>query len=507
MITAIGQMIEKATDATLPADNWALYLEVCDLINESGETGPRDAIRAIRRRLQVSVGNRNFTVVMYTLTVLETCVKNCGRRFHVHVAQKDFLKDLVNIMNPKHESPIIVQDKILTLIQCWSIAFQGAPELRAAEQTYQDLKGRGIIFPSADQEAAVPIITPRRSTKTSPTEAATATANRASPDKNAIPPAMGLPSQDPSARAMPASQQPHQLPQQQPTVQQIVQMSGPVAPTPEQMAKLRSELDIVHGNIGVMGDMLNEMTPGEEDAADLELLHELNRTCRAMQTRLLELIEKISVEEVIEELLHVNDDLNNVFLRFERFERYRTGKTTAAAGSSAESATTPPTQTNRDPVPLIDLSSNPAPLVAADAKEDVARQLASLGIVDNPGLAGGAVAASAAASDGSAKSGSTTTNLNASEDEFKEMEAWLGATGGDAADNASGGAGISSSEFDDFLASRLNATSIDTTSDAGASPAMIRSISDVPSISATSGAVPRVNRTPKKNDDQDLLLG
>lgn len=28
MITPIGQMIEKATEATLPAENWALYLEV-----------------------------------------------------------------------------------------------------------------------------------------------------------------------------------------------------------------------------------------------------------------------------------------------------------------------------------------------------------------------------------------------------------------------------------------------------------------------------------------------
>lgn len=47
---------------------------------------------------------------------------------------------------------------------------------------------------------------------------------------------------------------------------------------------------------------------------------ELNRTCRAMQQRVVELISRVCNEEVTEELLHVNDDLNNVFLRYERWE-------------------------------------------------------------------------------------------------------------------------------------------------------------------------------------------
>lgn len=45
---------------------------------------------------------------------------------------------------------------------------------------------------------------------------------------------------------------------------------------------------------------------------------ELHRTCRAMQQRVLELIPRIANEQLTEELLIVNDNLNNVFLRHER---------------------------------------------------------------------------------------------------------------------------------------------------------------------------------------------
>lgn len=88
-----------------------MYMEVCDMINESSDIA-RDAMKAIRKRLQQSAG-KNHVVVIYTLILLETCVKNCGRPFHTLVASKDFIQDLVKMISPKNEPPAVVQDKVL----------------------------------------------------------------------------------------------------------------------------------------------------------------------------------------------------------------------------------------------------------------------------------------------------------------------------------------------------------------------------------------------------------
>ncbi|XP_036445053.1 TOM1-like protein 2 isoform X3 [Colossoma macropomum] len=303
--TPVGQCIEKATDGSLQNEDWTLNMEICDIINET-EEGPKDAIRAIKKRLN---GNRNFREVMLALTVLETCVKNCGHRFHVLVATRDFIDGiLVKIISPKNNPPSIVQDKVLALIQAWADAFRSSPDLTGVVHIYEELKRKGIEFPMADLDALSPIHTPQR----------------------------GVPEVDPASHKYKAPPQPKpasQTPQKAaaaPTTDfstaPIPSITGPISVNPEQIARLRSELDIVRGNCKVMSEMLTEMVPGQEEASDLELLQELNRTCRAMQQRVVELISRVSNEEVTEELLHVNDDLNNIFLRYERYERYRVGR-------------------------------------------------------------------------------------------------------------------------------------------------------------------------------------
>lgn len=130
------------------------------MINESSDTA-RDAMKAIRKKLQQYAG-KNYTAIMYTLTVLETCVKNCGKAFHVLVAQKEFIQELVKLIGPKNDPPAVVQEKVLNLIQIWADTFRIYPELNGVVLVYQELKTKGIEFPSADLEAMAPIYTPQR---------------------------------------------------------------------------------------------------------------------------------------------------------------------------------------------------------------------------------------------------------------------------------------------------------------------------------------------------------
>uniref|UniRef100_A0A3P9IKE0 Target of myb1 like 2 membrane trafficking protein n=1 Tax=Oryzias latipes TaxID=8090 RepID=A0A3P9IKE0_ORYLA len=300
--TPVGHCIERATDGSLQSEDWALNMEICDIINET-EDGPKDAIRAVKKKLG---GNKNYREVMLTLTVLETCVKNCGHRFHALVTSRDFVDGvLVKVISPKNNPPTIVQDKVLALIQAWADAFRSIPDLTGVVQVYEELKRKGIEFPTSEMETLSPIHTPQRVPPVPEGDSALHKYSTTQPKTQSVPP-----------------------PYSSPPVLNI-HAPGSINPTPEQICRLRSELDVVRGNTKVMSEMLTEMVPGQEEASDYELLQELNRTCRAMQQRIVELISCVSNEAVTEELLHVNDDLNNIFLRYERYERFRSGRSSA----------------------------------------------------------------------------------------------------------------------------------------------------------------------------------
>ncbi|KAI8432214.1 hypothetical protein MSG28_004665 [Choristoneura fumiferana] len=277
-------------------------MEICDIINSTAD-GPKDAIKAIRKRLTQSAG-KNYTVVMYTLTVLETCVKNCSKGFHVLVCNKEFISELVKLIGPKNDPPTVVQEKVLSLIQCWADAFSSQPELQGVGQVYNELKTKGVEFPMTDLDAMAPIFTPQRSVLDGG-DAGAGSPLRAPPLSPARPP---------------------------PDV-----TTEPVALSESQTAKLRGDLAVVEGNMAVMSDMLNELTaqpPAATHQSDIDLLNELADTLRAMQSRVAELVARLGESPLTGALLHANDQLNNLLLRHSRLLNNRNAATGGATPSA-----------------------------------------------------------------------------------------------------------------------------------------------------------------------------
>ncbi|XP_078048888.1 TOM1-like protein 2 isoform X2 [Augochlora pura] len=295
--TPVGQKIEQATDGSLPFENWTLNMEICDIINET-EDGPRDAIKAIKRRLNQSAG-KNYAIFMYTLTVLETCVKNCGKCFHSLACSRDFVQELVQLIGPKNEPPTAVQEKVLSLIQTWAKTFRHQPHTQGVVRVYEELKVRGIQFPMTDLDAVAPIITPERS----------------------VPELEQSNVNVPTAEQQPVSSTTQVQQCQIPPSLQVTQLNE------HQLAKLQSELDFVQENMRVLSEMLAYFTSSDQsnnqqpDAADLELLTELHSTCKLMQERVVDLIGKLAHDEMTAELLRINDELNNLFLRYLRYTK------------------------------------------------------------------------------------------------------------------------------------------------------------------------------------------
>ncbi|XP_058510580.1 target of Myb protein 1 isoform X4 [Solea solea] len=247
--TPVGQRIESASSSSLPSEDWAMNMEICDIINSS-EEGPKDAVRAIKKRI---VSNTNFKEVMLVLSVLETCVKNCGYRFHILVTSRDFVEGvLLRAIIPRNNPPLILHDRVLGIIQAWADAFRSSPDLTGVVSVYEDLRRKGLEFPMTELDGYLSV------------------------------------------------------------------------QAPKQVQMLKTELGVVRSNLTMMSDMMSQLDPVTVKQADMELLEQLYTVCKEMQDRIIKVVPRLSEEKLIEELLETNDEMNSTFTRYHRFERHLT---------------------------------------------------------------------------------------------------------------------------------------------------------------------------------------
>ncbi|XP_021114688.1 ADP-ribosylation factor-binding protein GGA1 isoform X6 [Heterocephalus glaber] len=157
-IPGLCPLEDRATNPLNKELNWASINGFCEQLNEDFE-GPPLATRLLAHKIQ----SPQEWESIQALTVLETCMKTCGKRFHDEVGKFRFLNELIKVVSPKYlgsRTSEKVKNKVLELLYSWTV---GLPEEVKITEAYQMLKKQGIVKsdPRLPEDAIFPQPPPR----------------------------------------------------------------------------------------------------------------------------------------------------------------------------------------------------------------------------------------------------------------------------------------------------------------------------------------------------------
>ncbi|OPJ87509.1 ADP-ribosylation factor-binding protein GGA2 isoform X1 [Patagioenas fasciata] len=158
MAGELERWLNKATDPSTPEENWECIQRFCDQVNADTD-GPSLAPRLLAHKIQ----SPQELEALRALTVLETCVNNCGERFHNEIAKFRFLNELIKVLSSKYYgiwSSEKVKSRVTEVIFSWTVWFPQEVKIRDA---YQMLKKQGIVKedPKVPEDKILPPPSPR----------------------------------------------------------------------------------------------------------------------------------------------------------------------------------------------------------------------------------------------------------------------------------------------------------------------------------------------------------
>lgn len=124
------KLAEDATSENLEEPDWALNLEICDMIN-SEKINSIELIRGIKKRIMI----KNPRIQYLALVLLETCVKNCEKSFS-EVAAERVLDEMVKLIEDP-QTVVNNRNKALILIEAWGESTSELRYLPVYEETYK----------------------------------------------------------------------------------------------------------------------------------------------------------------------------------------------------------------------------------------------------------------------------------------------------------------------------------------------------------------------------------
>ncbi|XP_032635054.1 ADP-ribosylation factor-binding protein GGA1 isoform X2 [Chelonoidis abingdonii] len=285
--------INRATNPLNKDLDWDSINAFCEQLNKELE-GPPLATRLLAHKIQ----SPQEWEAIQALTVLETCMKNCGKRFHDEVGKFRFLNELIKVVSPKYlgsRTPEKVKLKILELMYSWTL---GLPEEVKITEAYHMLKKQGIVKsdPKLPDEAPLPLPPPR--------------------PKNII-----FDDEEKSkmlARLLKSSHS-EDLRAANKLIKEMVQEDQKRM---EKISKRTNAIEEVNNNVKLLTEMVTNYSKGETTESSEDLMKELCQRCERLRPMLFRLASDTEDnDEALAEILQANDNLTQVINLYKQLVR------------------------------------------------------------------------------------------------------------------------------------------------------------------------------------------
>ncbi|XP_044751285.1 signal transducing adapter molecule 1 [Coccinella septempunctata] len=135
----ITEEVDKATDENNTEENWGEIMNICDKAGKTSEDAKK-YLRAIIKRLF----NSDPHIAIQGVVLLDACVKNSGKTFHLEVASREFENEFIKLMTKAHPS---AAKKLRECLKRWSeTEFKNDTSLNLIPSLYAKLKREGMDF-------------------------------------------------------------------------------------------------------------------------------------------------------------------------------------------------------------------------------------------------------------------------------------------------------------------------------------------------------------------------
>ncbi|KAK6625256.1 hypothetical protein RUM43_005550 [Polyplax serrata] len=288
--TSLEALLQRATDYRNKNTDTAAIDAFCGIIKKE-PGGPQIATKLIAARIQ----STEEWEALQALTVLETCMKNCGSSFHSEIGKFRFLNEMIKLVSPKFlgpRTPPSVRSQVLKMMHNWTALY---PKEHKIKEAYDMLIKQGVIQKSDVTE-----------------------------DENAKPTEVSL-----SQKGNPIFQDVEKVK----LLQKLLHSKNPndlqaanrliktMVKEDEKRVEIKSkrisEVERVRNNVRLLSEMLDSYLPNQSSVEELELINELHQSCERLKPNLVRLASEVQdSDEFLNQVVAVSDELNQVLEKY-----------------------------------------------------------------------------------------------------------------------------------------------------------------------------------------------